>query len=135
MRFLQGKKLTLCLLVWALTVLNTQHVFAQEVEVISGVDEAIAWMESENWWGEEKRGQQLQVPHALITGFSDRWRDSAMKMPVSQKKEIFYRLMLPLIMHANSMVLTRREELREVQTKLETGEALSPGEIWKSGSA
>jgi Bax protein len=117
------------LLLWAVSLFYAQTALSQEVVVVSGVDEVVAWLESENWWGEEKRGGQLEVPHALITGFSDRWRDSAMKMPVAQKKEIFYRLMLPLVMHANTMVLARRAELKEMQAKLELGEPLSATEL------
>ena len=129
MNNLARSKLTLWTLLWILTPLSCQQALSQEVIVISGMDDAIAWMESENWWGEEKRTAQLQVPHAMFTGFSDRWRDAAKKMPVAQKKEIFYRMMLPLVMHANTMVLARREELREMQAKLQSGEALSATEL------
>jgi Bax protein len=123
------RKFSILLLLWAISLSKSQYALSQEVVVISGVDDIVSWLESENWWGEDKRGGQLQVPHAMITGFSDRWRVSTMKMPVSQKKEIFYRLMLPLVMHANTMVLARRAELRQMQAKLEQGEPLSDTEL------
>ena len=50
-------------------------------------------------------------------------------MPVSHKKEIFYRVMLPLILHANSMVLDRRAKLLEARKSLESGESLSADEL------
>jgi Bax protein len=111
-------------LIMILSITIAPRVFSQEVVVVSGIDDVIQWMEKENWWGEEQRGQQLTVPHAMMTGFSDRWREKAIKMPVPQKKEIFYRLMLPLVMHANTMVLARREELRRMQTQIKAGSAL-----------
>lgn len=94
---------------------------AQEVVVFGSVDDVVDWMRAENWWGEEQHGDQLQVPNAIITGISDRWRANAQKMPVPQKKEIFYRFMLPLVMHANTMVLDRRARLRRMSLDLAGG--------------
>ena len=111
-------------LIVILSIAIAPRAFSQEVIVLSGIDNVIQWMEKEKWWGEEQRGQQLTVPHAMMTGFSDRWREAAMKMPVPHKKEIFYRLLLPLVMHANTIVLARREELRRMETQLKAGGAL-----------
>jgi uncharacterized FlgJ-related protein len=94
---------------------------AQEVVVFGSVDDVVDWMRAENWWGEEQHGDQLRVPNAIITGISDRWRANAQKMPVPQKKEIFYRFMLPLVMHANTMVLDRRARLRRMSLDLAGG--------------
>ena len=101
----------------------------QEVVVFSGVDEVIDWMKAENWWGEEKRGEQLQVPYAMITGISPRWRATSQELPVAQKKEIFYRLMLPLIVHANSMVVDRRARLQKMREQLDSGQQLSDADL------
>ena len=112
------------LLIASVITLNTHPAMSQEVIVVSGIDETVQWFEDENWWGEEDRGKQLTVPHVLMTGISDRWRKNAAKLPVSQKKEIFYRLMLPLIMHANSMVLNARKELGLMEEQLKAGQSL-----------
>jgi uncharacterized FlgJ-related protein len=94
---------------------------SQEVIVLSSQDDIIQWLKAENWWGEEKRGEQLAVPHVLITGINQRWREGAQKLPVQEKKELFYRFMLPLIVHANDMVMERRERLQEAQASLASG--------------
>ena len=73
-------------------------VYAQSVVVFGSLDQAISWLESEDWWGEDKRGNQLDVPHAMLTGIPTRWQQTAKNLPVAQKKEIFYRFMLPLVM-------------------------------------
>jgi len=105
--------------------------WAQEVIVLSGLDETIAWLEAENWWGEEKRGEQLTVPHAMIVAISERWQKNAPKLPVATKKEIFYRFMLPLVMHANTMVLDRRERLQRLKTVVVGGSILSAeDDVW-----
>jgi len=86
----------------------------QQVIVLGSPDDVIGWLQAENWWGEEKHGEQLTVPNAMITGISPRWRENAQKIPVVQKKEIFYRFILPLVMHANTMVLDRRARLKRM---------------------
>jgi uncharacterized FlgJ-related protein len=101
----------------------------QEVIVLGSVEDLIQWLEAENWWGEESRGEQLGVPHAMITGINPRWRDTARRLPVPQKKEIFYRLMLPLIVHANDMVLERRVAILHMKKKLAAGEEIPAADL------
>ena len=95
---------------------------SQEVVVFGGVENAMEWLKAEGWWGEENRGEQLTVPHAMITGINPGWRTTSQKLPVQYKKEIFYRLMLPLIVHANGMVMERRDSLFRMKARLEAGE-------------
>jgi Bax protein len=105
--------------------------WAQEVIVLAGLDETIAWLKAENWWGEEKRDEQLTVPHVMIVAISERWQKNAPKLPVVTKKEIFYRFMLPLVMHANTMVMDRRERLQRLKATVVGGRALSAeDDVW-----
>jgi uncharacterized FlgJ-related protein len=60
----------------------------------------------------------------MITGINPAWRETAQQLPVRQKKEIFYRFMLPLILHANDMVMDRRAGLMRMQAMLENGEEI-----------
>lgn len=110
-------------------LLTASPAFATNVFVFSGLDELIEWLEAEDWWGEVHRGDQLDVPHAIITGINPRWREVAQALPVPEKKEIFYRLMLPLIVHANGMVLERRDRLLQAQAMLARQERVSDEEI------
>jgi len=34
----------------------------QQVIVLGSPDDVIGWLQAENWWGEEKHGEQLTVP-------------------------------------------------------------------------
>jgi Bax protein len=99
--------------------LTSGPVAAQQVVVLGGLDEVVGWLKAEQWWGKEKHGEQLRVPNAMITGISPRWRDTAQHLPVPEKKEIFYRFMLPLVMHANAMVLDRRARLMRMADAVE----------------
>ena len=111
------------------TVLLGTAAQGQEVIVLSSIAEVVDWLESENWWGEENRDEQLQVPHAMLTGINPRWREAAQALPVPQKKEIFYRFILPLVVHANDMVMDRREALIDLQGRLEVGEQIPDADL------
>ena len=115
------KRFTLVILLLGLTT----SVMAQDVIVLAGLDETITWLNEQNWWGEEKHGEQLTVPRAMIVGISDRWRKNAPTLPVSTKKEIFYRFMLPLVVHANTMVVDRRERLQRLADTIKAGGKLT----------
>jgi len=104
-----------------------------EVIVLVGMDGLMERLKQENWWGEENRDEQLTVPHLMIARIHPAWREVAPNLPVPQKKEIFYRLMLPLVMHANEMVMDRRAKLLQARETLKAGSTLTPEEFEKLG--
>jgi uncharacterized FlgJ-related protein len=106
-----------------------QPLQAQEVIVLAGVDETIAWLESEEWWGEVRHDDQLTAPNALITGIPGTWRARSATLTVADKKEVFYRFMLPLILHANDLVLQRRATVQSAADKLAAGGRLDDLEL------
>ncbi len=109
---------------------------AQETVVLSAPDKAIEWLESENWWGANLHGQDGEVPRAMITAISPRWPGIAAKLTVDQKKEAFYRFLLPLALHANEMVLDRRQRMTAMAETLTNGQALGPEDFeWLQGAA
>lgn len=109
---------------------------SQEVIVFASIDGAIKWLEEEEFWGEERRDEQLEVPRVILTGINPRWRKAAQELPVPHKKEIFYRSMLPLILHANSMVLDRRAGLLRIKEAFESGDEIARDdlELLRSGA-
>jgi len=110
-------------------IFATNPASAQDVIVFGGPEDAEKWLIEEHWWGEEKRGEQLQVPHALITGINPRWRQTAQTLTVAEKKEVFYRFMLPLVVHANDMVVDRRGRLDDARKRIESGGSISDDEL------
>jgi Bax protein len=119
-----GARLTMLALLFSGSSVN-----AQEVVVLGGVDKVEEWLVAEGWWGEVNRDAQLLVPKAIITGINPSWRNTAQNLPVPEKKELFYRFMLPLIVHANAMVMERRDGLFRMQAALEAGEAQSSADM------
>lgn len=121
MKRLTFRRRSTCMLALLATMMATMA-NGQEVVVLGGVEQVEAWLKSENWWGEVNRDAQLTVPKAMITGINPQWRTASQKLPVQQKKELFYRFMLPLIVHANDMVMERREGLFRMKRALAAGE-------------
>ena len=121
MKCITFRRRSACLLALLAAMMATMA-NGQEVIVLGGVEQVEAWLKSENWWGEVNRDTQLTVPKAMITGINPQWRTASQKLPVQQKKELFYRFMLPLIVHANDMVMQRREGLFRMQAVLAAGE-------------
>ena len=117
------------LFVTAVVSLCPLPIQAAEVVVVAGVEEIMDWLDAEDWWGEGQQGKQLQVPKIVITEISPRWQEISRNLPVSEKKEIFYRLILPLVLHANTMVLDRRERLEKISVQLASGEPLSQDDL------
>jgi uncharacterized FlgJ-related protein len=121
MKCITLRRRSACLLALLATMMATLA-NGQEVVVLGGVEQVEAWLKSENWWGEVNRDTQLTVPKAMITGINPQWRTTSQKLPVQQKKELFYRFMLPLVVHANGMVMQRREGLFRMKEALAAGE-------------
>lgn len=123
------KQLSLVLAAVAATAFPICDAAAQEVVVLGGIDDAIAWLESEDWWGEEDRGDQLAVPRIILTGINPGWRNAAENLTVSEKKEVFYRFILPLVVHANQLVTERREGLLQIRQQLTRDGAVSEPDL------
>lgn len=96
-----------------------------EIIVLYGREEMVPWLEIEDWWGPVNPNEQLQAPHVIVTAFHPSWAEFAAKLPVQTKKQLFYRLMLPLVMHANMMVTNLREQLMIAQQEFEQNGRLS----------
>lgn len=96
-----------------------------EVVVLYGREEMVPFLEANDWWGPKKHDTQLEVPHFIITAIHPSWSKFSATLPVEVKKELFYRLMLPLVMHANHMVETFREGLFQAKGEWEADGRIS----------
>ena len=108
---------------------------SQTVVIFASIDEIIEWYQAEDFWGEEQRGEQLTVPRVILTGINPRWRAEAQNLHVPYKKEIFYRTMLPLILHANGIALDRRSAFSRIKEALQSGEEIAADDFDKLRSA
>jgi len=107
----------------------TMTLHAQEITIVGSQDELLALLEEDNWWAERKRGQQIEVPYEMVVAITERWQKNAPNLPVATKKDIFFSALLPLVVHANTMVMDRRSRIQEVDRKLAGGETLTAQEV------
>lgn len=112
-------------ILFALITLSSPDSSGQEVVVLDEIGNVIEWLQAEDWWGEENRESQLTVPRIVLTGINPTWRDTAQQLTVGEKKEVFYRFILPLIVHANALVLDRRAKLLDIREMVVAGTTLS----------
>ncbi|WP_163339517.1 glucosaminidase domain-containing protein [Desulfopila sp. IMCC35008] len=70
-----------------------------------------------------------EVPRLYITNIPKRWRDKTSKeIPVVTKKRVFFRLMGPLILHANELIQADRQQLESIIKTIKSGKTPSPSE-------
>jgi len=68
-----------------------------------------------------------EVPRIYITKVPSRWRDKTSEgMPVVEKKRAFFRLLGPLVLHANELIQADRQQLESIFAKLHSGKSIPP---------
>jgi len=67
-----------------------------------------------------------EVPRLYITDVPPRWRDKTSKeLDVVTKKRVFFRLLGPLVLHANELIQSDRERVESIIGALRAGAAVS----------
>ena len=86
---------------------------APEVVEIRSLDELMALFDKLNYnsksWAEGNR----EVPRLTFERVSERWQKTSKEIPVPIKKQVFFRLMAPLVLIANENVLNSRKLVAE----------------------
>ncbi len=54
------------------------------------------------------------MPPYLTVATSPTWNKDSAKLPVNDKKELFYRSLLPLILYSNETILENRARLEKI---------------------
>ncbi len=57
-----------------------------------------------------------EIPRIYMTGIPERWKTESDKITVVHKKEIFFRLLAPVILRANELIRIERQELARIAT-------------------
>lgn len=97
---------------------------AYEILVLGTVEETIAAYKQADFWGEVDRSKPLDVPRALIVVINKSWSEEAQQVTVSDKKELFFRGLVPLILYANELILKDRARLESLMKRHEAGKAI-----------
>lgn len=108
---------------------ETAPTFDKEVLVFAGTDAVTNWLDSEQGWGGLHDDGTGGAPYALFTAINPSWSEVSKTLQVERKKQLFYRFLLPLVLHANKMVRERRAQVLEIQRKVVASEALDEQEL------
>jgi uncharacterized FlgJ-related protein len=91
---------------------KTQAPDTYEIYVHAGkVEDSIEFFKSRDFWGPESHEKDLDVPRIILVVASKRWEEESKKIPVQDKKEIFYRAIIPMILYANDLISRDRKAL------------------------
>jgi Bax protein len=84
---------------------------APEIVEIESLDELMALFDQLNYnrksWDEGNR----EVPHITFDSVSENWKKTSREIPVTLKKQVFFRLMAPLVLVSNENILIARQRI------------------------
>ena len=109
----------------AIILIRAPDASQYEILVLGTVEETIAAYKQANFWGAVDRNKPLDVPRAIIVVINKSWREEAQQVTVSDKKELFFRGLVPLILYANELILKDRTQLESLMKRRKAGEAIS----------
>ncbi len=64
-----------------------------------------------------------EIPRIYMTNIPSRWKTESNKITVAKKKEIFFRLLAPVILRSNELILLEQDELNKLIATTTTADA------------
>lgn len=86
-----------------------------EKVVLNSVEELKAFFDKHNYNSESWQAGERRVPRITFEKVSEHWQKHSSDLPVATKKEVFFRLMAPLILISNENVLAEREIVKSAE--------------------
>ncbi|RLA00887.1 MAG: glucosaminidase [Gammaproteobacteria bacterium] len=80
----------------------------EQIELQS-LDDLIALFERLDYTAESWQKGNREVPRITFESVREKWKTSSHKLPVKTKKQVFFRLMAPLVLMANEDILKERQ--------------------------
>jgi len=85
-----------------------------EVEIHS-LDDLMTLFKKHHYTSQDWQEGNREVPRLTFEGVSENWKKSSSKIPVKQKKQVFFRLMAPLVLMSNENILVERQIVKSAQ--------------------
>jgi len=83
---------------------------SQFIEVqIQSLDGLMTLFKKHQYTAKDWQKGNREVPRLTFDGVSEKWKKSSSQIPVKQKKQVFFRLMAPLVLMSNENILAERE--------------------------
>lgn len=78
-----------------------------------------------------------EIPRVYLEDVPDTWRDrSAKELSVADKKKLFFRLIAPVVLRINELILEDRARAKELTARLSRGQSVTPDDqAWLTGLA
>lgn len=95
-----------------------------KIVVLGTVEESIDFYKSRNSWGPFTGTDPISVSRIIVVAVNKNWKRDAEKIPVHEKKEFFFRAILPMILYENSLILGDRARLKTLRETLSKGKLL-----------
>lgn len=92
------------------------------------IDSTIAFFKEQDFWGAKKHDEDLDVPRIILAVTTKTWSKKAAEIDVPTKKELFYRVILPLVLLSNQLIEQEREMVQAMAKQLDAGSELSSDE-------
>ena len=89
-----------------------------EIIIIASSQAMISIYEDADYWGVLDPNKILDVPPLLVVATVKEWRQEAAAMTVQDKKELFYRSLLPLVLYANKVIADERKHLQALSVNV-----------------
>jgi len=83
-----------------------------DVEIHS-LDELIALFKKHHYTSKDWQEGNREVPRITFEGVSEKWKETSSKISVKQKKQVFFRLMAPLVLISNENILAERAVVKD----------------------
>lgn len=109
------KSVVLMLVLTSITCLPTiaYNAKSQFVEVeIHSLDALMTLFKKHNYTSNDWKKGVREVPRLTFEGVSERWKETSSQIPVKQKKQVFFRLMAPLVLISNENILAERQTVK-----------------------
>jgi uncharacterized FlgJ-related protein len=85
------------------------NIKSQFVEVeIRSLDGLMNLFKKHHYTSNDWKNGNREVPRLTFEGVSEQWKETSSKIPVKQKKQVFFRLMAPLVLLSNENILAER---------------------------
>lgn len=100
-----------------------------EVIKIGSLDELMTLFEELDYTRKSWEAGSREVPRITFDRVSENWKKTSMNMPVPLKKQVFFRLMAPLVLMSNENILLERQQV--IDSPLDSAELISLARKYK----
>lgn len=84
---------------------------------IYSLDDIVTILDENQYTSNNWRDSALPVPRLMIDSVGDKWKEKSSNIPVKLKKNVFFRLMTPLILMSNEKILLERKVVSNAPLK------------------